>query len=137
MLPREKPPSYASPMIAWIKVGKEERKKNKDKKKKRKEERQAQTRLPARLPLCSAQRQRCHCSPSSQVELEGLVAAPDCGTPGTFPSSALLADEDFDSCLAEAADALGAGIRLLQRRHALACRTVDLGVLRRVARGRI
>lgn len=73
----------------------------------------------------------------SNIQLEGLKAAPYRSTAGTLSPGALLAHQDVDAGLAQAAYALSAGVRLLEQGHTLAGGAVDLRVLRRVARRRV
>ncbi len=68
---------------------------------------------------------------------KGLKRPPMVWQRGHFLRAPLLAHEDVDAGLAQAADALGTCIRVLQHGHALAGGAVDLHVLGRVARGRV
>ena len=75
--------------------------------------------------------------PSSDVELERLEPTANRRTAGALPPGPLLRHQDVDARRADAADALGAGERLLQERDGLARGAVDLGVLGGVARRRV
>ncbi len=74
---------------------------------------------------------------SSNIELKRLEPAANSGTAGALPPGSVFYHEDLDAGGAEAADALGAGVGIPERRDTLAGGTVDLRVLRRVGGRRV
>jgi len=63
------------------------------------------------------------------VELEGLETAANSGTTGAFPSSPLLSHKNVNTSLTEAANALGASIRLLEEGQVVTRGAVNLRIL--------
>lgn len=74
---------------------------------------------------------------SSDVQLKRLKSPAYRRATRAFPACPLLAHQNVDACLTQAADAFCASVRLLKPRDALTCGAVDLRVLARIGWTRI